>query len=103
MKSDPLRFPSSDKYFLLLEAKKFLRHLVGVTWSISILGKLVNRNFQRRRVKLPAHRAGLPGHASGEQYVSKGSFAHIVPLDPAYKAGLAGHFPVKDIRQRDDS
>jgi len=25
----------------------------------------------------------------------KGSFAHIVPLDPAYKAGLAGHVPVK--------
>ncbi len=60
-------------------------------------------------MKLPAHpvRAGpfdkahgsdlveeLPGHASGEQNVSKGSFVHIVPpvvgsnrLDPAYKAG----------------
>jgi len=23
---------------------------------------------------------GLPGHASGEQNVSKGSFVHIVPL-----------------------
>ncbi len=31
----------------------------------------------------------LPGHASGEQNVSKGSFLHIVPLDPAYSA-LAG-------------
>ncbi len=25
----------------------------------------------------------------------KGNFVHIVPLDPAYKAGLAGHVPVK--------
>jgi hypothetical protein len=25
----------------------------------------------------------------------KGSFAYIVPLDPAYKAGLAGHAPAK--------
>jgi hypothetical protein len=36
-------------------------------------------------VKLPAHRAGLPGNEI--------SFL-IVPLDPAYKAGLAGHLPV---------
>jgi hypothetical protein len=40
-------------------------------------------------VKLPAQRAGLPGHASGEQNASKGSFVHIVPLNPAYPA-LAG-------------
>jgi hypothetical protein len=25
----------------------------------------------------------------------KGSFIHIAPLDPAYKAGLAGHVSVK--------
>ena len=25
----------------------------------------------------------------------KGSFVRIVPLDPAYKAGLAGHLPVR--------
>jgi hypothetical protein len=37
-------------------------------------------------VKLPAHRAGLPGNEI--------SFL-FVPLDPAYKAGLAGHLPVK--------
>jgi hypothetical protein len=37
------------------------------------------------RLKLPAHRAGLPGNEI--------SFL-IVPLDPAYKAGLAGHLPV---------
>ncbi len=37
-------------------------------------------------VKLPAHRAGLPGNVI--------SF-YIVPLYPAYKAGLAGHLPVK--------
>ncbi len=37
-------------------------------------------------MKLPAHRAGLPGNEI--------SFL-IVPLDPAYKAGLAGHLPVR--------
>jgi hypothetical protein len=36
------------------------------------------------KVKLPAHRAGLPGKEI--------SFL-IVPLDPAYKARLAGHLP----------
>jgi hypothetical protein len=36
--------------------------------------------------KLPGHRPGLPGKVI--------SF-HIVPLDPAYKAGLAVHVPVK--------
>ena len=39
-------------------------------------------------MKLPAHRAGLPGNEI--------SF-FIVPLDPAYKAGLAGHLPVDDL------
>jgi hypothetical protein len=39
-------------------------------------------------VKLPAHRAELPGNEI--------SFL-IVPLDPAYKAGFAGHLPVNDI------
>jgi hypothetical protein len=38
-------------------------------------------------VKLPAHRAGLPGNEI---------LFFIVPLDPAYKAGLAGHLPVKN-------
>jgi len=35
----------------------------------------------------PLYRTGLPGNEL--------SF-HIVPLDPAYKAGLAGHLPVKE-------
>jgi hypothetical protein len=26
----------------------------------------------------------------------KGNLIYIVPLDPAYRAGLAGHLPVKD-------
>jgi hypothetical protein len=30
----------------------------------------------------------------------KGNFIHIVPLDPAYEAGLAGHVPVK-LQSRD--
>jgi hypothetical protein len=37
-------------------------------------------------VKLPGHRPGHPGKVL--------SF-YIVPLDPANKAGLAGHVPVK--------
>jgi hypothetical protein len=39
-------------------------------------------------VKLPGHRPGLPGKVI--------SF-HIVPLDPAYRAGIAGHVPVNDV------
>jgi hypothetical protein len=27
----------------------------------------------------------------------RGSFLHIVPLDPTYKAGLAGHVPAKEV------
>ena len=41
-------------------------------------------------MKFPAHRAGLPGKEI--------SFL-IVPLDPAYKAGLAGHLPVTSFPQ----
>ncbi len=37
-------------------------------------------------MKLLAHRAGLPGIEL---------LFYIVPLDPAYKVGLAGHLPVK--------
>jgi len=47
-------------------------------------------------VKLPAHRAGLPGHAVASGLRAKEISFHIVPLDPAYKAGLAGHVPVKE-------
>jgi hypothetical protein len=41
-----------------------------------------------RMVKLPAHRAGLPG---------KEQLIYIAPLDPAYKAGLAGAPPVNSV------
>jgi hypothetical protein len=43
-------------------------------------------------VKLPAPRAGLSGNEI--------SFL-FVPLDPAYKAGLAGHLPAKNLVERD--
>ncbi len=42
----------------------------------------------RSNVKLPAHRAGLPGNEIS---------CLFVPLDPAYKAGLGGHLPVNVI------
>ncbi len=45
-------------------------------------------------VKLPAHRAGLPGHAVASRMRANEISFFIVPLDPAYKAGLAGHLPV---------
>ena len=36
-------------------------------------------------------------HASARDGASrKGNFVHIVPLNPAYEAGLAGHVPAKD-------
>ena len=38
-------------------------------------------------MKLPAHSAGLPGNDL---------LFNIVPLDPAHRAGLAGHAPVND-------
>jgi len=46
-------------------------------------------------VKLPAHRAGLPGHAVASRMRANEISFLIVPLDPAYKAGLAGHLPAK--------
>jgi hypothetical protein len=36
---------------------------------------------------------GLPRARSGEREASKGNIVLIVPLDPAYKAGLAGYLP----------
>jgi len=41
-------------------------------------------------VKLPAHRGAS----------RKGNLIYIVPLDPACKAGLAGHLPVKSRSSR---
>ena len=46
-------------------------------------------------MKLPAQRAGLPGHAVASRMRANEMSFLIVPLDPAYKAGLAGHLPVK--------
>jgi len=55
-------------------------------------------------VKLPAQRAGLPGHASGEQNLSKGSFVHIAPLNPAYPASAGrGTFRSKEGEDLEDS
>ena len=43
----------------------------------------------------PCPQVGASRARSGEPDASKGSFVHIVPLNPAYKAGLAGHAPVR--------
>jgi hypothetical protein len=47
------------------------------------------------QVKLPAHRAGLPGQAVASRMRANEISFFIVPLDPASKAGLAGYLPVK--------
>jgi hypothetical protein len=52
-------------------------------------------NFFRDLVKLPAHRAGLPGHAVASKMRANEISFFTVPLDPAYKAGLPGHLPAK--------
>ena len=50
------------------------------------------------KLPAPAYRrqaqAGASRPRSGEQNVSQGNLIYIVPIDPAYKAGLAGHLPV---------
>jgi hypothetical protein len=103
--------PRFDRWFLLGEILliKFMKGFIRWPWiQIDELaaaafhhleGTLpVNRNSCRSitkgtndlfQLKLPAHRAGLPG---------KEIFILIVPLDPAYKAGLAGHLPVREIK-----
>jgi hypothetical protein len=52
-----------------------------------VIINLASQGDTSKIVKLPVHRTGLPG---------KELSFHIVPLDPAYKAGLAGHVPVKN-------
>ena len=45
----------------------------------------------------PAYAGGLSGARSGERKASKEITFLIVPLDPAYKAGLAADLPVKSL------
>jgi hypothetical protein len=49
--------------------------------------KTLTEKFSQLLVKLPAHSAGLPGNDL---------LFNIAPLDPAHRAGLAGHAPVND-------
>ncbi len=42
----------------------------------------------------PRPQAGASRARSGERDASKGNIVLTVPLNPAYKAGLAGHLPV---------
>jgi hypothetical protein len=44
-------------------------------------------------LKFPARRGG-PGHAVASRMRANEISFFIVPLDPAYKAGLAGYLPV---------
>jgi hypothetical protein len=47
------------------------------------------------RSEAPRPQAGAFRARSGERKASQGNIVLIVPLNPAYKAGLAGHLPVK--------
>jgi hypothetical protein len=58
-------------------------------------GKRLEVGGGRQNVKLPAYRVGLPGHAVASRMRANEISFFIVPLDPAYKAGLVGHLPVK--------
>jgi hypothetical protein len=49
-------------------------------------------------VKLPTHRVGLSGHAVASRMRANEITFFIVPFDPAYKAGLTGHLPVRKIQ-----
>jgi hypothetical protein len=51
--------------------------------------------MSKSKCEAPRPQGGASRTRSGEHNVSKGNFIHIVPLDPAYKAGLAGHAPAK--------
>jgi hypothetical protein len=52
-------------------------------------------------VKLPPRRARLPGHAVASRMRANEISFFIVPLDPAYKAGLAEHLPANGKESRD--
>jgi hypothetical protein len=45
----------------------------------------------------PQPQTGASRARSGERKASEGNIALIVPLNPAYKAGLAGHLPVNTL------
>ena len=68
---------------------RYLRE--GFSQSSSYIFVIVNRKrfFAGSTLKLPGHRPGAS---------RKGNFILIVPLDPARRAGLAGHLPARGIR-----
>ena len=61
----------------LLGFEKGIKNRNGISFCLNAVTKI-------GQLKLPAHKAALPGKVI--------SF-YIVPLHPAYKAGLAGHVP----------
>jgi hypothetical protein len=55
-------------------------------------------NLVIRRAKLPGHRPGLPEKEISLKLLSLP--ACLVGRDPAYKAGLSGHLPVKCLAKK---
>jgi len=82
----------ADRMFLLLSLFSWIRRNINTAnlWfpesNIQILWELVNRNFQKERVKLPARRACLPGEEI--------SFI-LCPSTPPIRRGLQGTFRPK--------
>ena len=79
---------------------KFLRKRIDPIAAINLALRLVELLAIEERLLNEASRpqGGASRARSGEQDASQGSFVHIVPLDPAYKAGLAGHVPANIIQ-----
>jgi hypothetical protein len=80
---------------MVKSSRHYIREVSGLLGSsqrpiaqIPLTHPKSNSKCQNANVKLPAHRAGLPGNEI--------SFL-FVPLDPAYKAELAGHLPAKPV------
>jgi hypothetical protein len=108
----PPRLPSPDELAQLIKSQEFQNRKPPIWEKVDPLDKeFYQRWYERHRpdepfdfekifshhsanhanfldpkffVKLPAQGTGLPGNELS---------SHIVPLDPAYKAGAAGHLP----------
>jgi hypothetical protein len=71
-----------------------IKESIGQEPDQTALSDTIEATKQVEEVKLPAHRAGLPGHAVASRMRANEISFFIVPLDPAYRAGLAVHLPV---------
>ena len=82
---------SPDRYFLIIPTLRLLKNSIDVN-KLSVC----TPNTRYACSLFAQLRGGLCEAARPQAGASrKGNIVLIVPLDPAYKAGLAGHLPVK--------